>query len=241
MPKKVYWAVSNITNDSPISKSLYFDPIKISNASSFNDYDPEAKHNNFKLCPAYLDFTSNLFGLKFPIDYTLAVEQDSLNVKQHDQDFFEYFVGIRDFDRKFFSYNIKIVFFCDQDLDLSLEPPFLEDNDIANKSIVMPGKFNIGKWLRPIDFAFFLKQDVNEYHISRGDIFNYARFHCNEPVELIKFEYTKELMDIQQDILKSKMILGNKSPKLSYYYQLFQNTRYKKRILDIIHKNLLED
>ena len=57
-------------------------------------------------------------------------------------------------------------------------------------------------------------------------------------VEYVEYEYIE---NIQKDILRSKMILGNSSPRLNYYYSLFKHSRYKKKIITLIKQNLLED
>ena len=233
----VYWAVSNPTNQSPISKALYREPVKLDNKTVLPDLQFPDKHNNWKLCPAFLDGVENVYGLQFPVD--LDINLSNGVETNYDPDITNYLIKMRDFDRKFFSIGVNLVFFSDSDIEMELSPPYLEDNDFINKAVSVPGKFNIGKWLRPIDLALVMKGQHTRLRAKRDDVFNYIKF--NKPVKFVQFDYTQEISDIQKDILRSKMILGNKSPVLNYYYSLFKNSKYKNKILKLIKENILED
>lgn len=241
MGKTVYWAVANLTNHSPISKTLYESPEPLTNNNTFSFYKAEHKNDNFRLCPAYLDSIRNTYRLKFPVDYDLTFDTQGVSSSHYDQDFFQYFVNIRDFEKRYFGFKVGLVFFCEENLTMSLMPPYLEQNSLATDVVSLPGTFNIGKWLRPIDYACFLNPGRNKLEIKRGDAFNYIKFHTDEEIDLVQFDYVEELENIQKDILRSKMILGNSSPKLEYFYKMFKNSRYRKKILNIIKHNILED
>lgn len=234
----VYWAVSNPTNQSPISKALYTEPFKLDNKSVLPKIQFPEKHNNWKLCPAFLDGVENIYGLKFPLDLDVNISHNNIETN-YDYDVSNYLIKMRDFERKFFSIGINLVFFSDGDLEMELLPPYLEDNDFINKAVSVPGKFNIGKWLRPIDLALVMKGNHTRLRAKKNDVFNYIRF--NKPVKFVQFDYTQELSDIQKDILRSKMILGTKSPVLNYYYSLFKNSKYRHKILHLIKENILEE
>jgi hypothetical protein len=234
---KVYWAASNVTQGSLVSRALYYPPEPV---EAFRGYIAQHKHNNFKLCPAYLDHMNNLFSLRFPVSYTLDLMQDRVGTRSYDQEFFNNFVFIRDMPQRLISFNVRYVFFAEQSCTMSLQQPYMEDNDLANKTVSMPGTFDIGQWFRTTDYTVQVKSNVDSLNIERGDVYNYLRVDTDEPVEFVRFDYTDELDRIQRDILQSKMILGNKSPKLSYYYQLFKQSMYRKKILSLIQQNILE-
>ena len=236
----VYWAVSNQSNQSPISKTLYSEPTRLDNTNLFTQITPDQKQNNFKLCPAFLDHIDNTYGLKFPIDFDIKWTSNDI-VSSLDQDLFNYFVNIRDPQQKFFGFRVNLIFFCEQEVDMELMPPYLEDNQFMTNVTSVPGVFNIGKWFRPIDFACFMKQGKQSLTAKRNDIFNYVKFKTNEKIQFKQFDYTADIENIQKDILRSKMILGNSSPRLNYYYSLFKQSRYKKKIITLIKQNLLED
>jgi hypothetical protein len=233
---KVYWAVSNVLQGNMVSQSLYFDPEPVNNLTVFKDYKTAHKHNNFKLCPSYLDHIENLYALRFPIDYTLDLN-GGVRSEQFDRRFFENFVFVR--EEGVLGFNVRHVMFCEEPLTMSITPAYLEDNDISNNTIVFPGQFDIGRWFRNTDCAFQVKQGVKRLQVQRGDAFNYIRFHTEQQVELVRFEYTPEIAHIHNDILSSKMILGNRSPKLSYYYEIFKQSRWRGKLLRLIRANIL--
>lgn len=234
---KIYWAASNVIQGNLVSRALYYPPEPV---EAFCGYTTQYKHNNFKLCPAYLDHMNNLFSLRFPVSYTLDIMSDRVGTRSYDQEFFNNFVFIRDLPQRLISFNVRYVFFAEQPCTISLQQPYMEDNDLANKTVSMPGTFDIGQWFRTTDYAVQVKQGVDNLNIERGDVYNYIRVNTDDPVEFVRFDYTDELDRIQRDILQSKMILGNKSPKLSHYYKLFKQSMYRNRILTLIQQNILE-
>lgn len=233
----IYWAASNVTQGNQVSRALYYPPIP---TEAFSNFRTDHKHNNFKLCPAYLSHLENLFSLRFPISYNISVLPDGISTTTLDQSFFDNFVFVRDLDQRMISFNIRYVFFAEEDCEISLHHPYMEDNDISNNAISIPGRFNIGTWFRTTDFSIILKDRCQTLDINAGDVYNYLQVHTTEPVNFIKFDYTEELDKIQRELLQSKRFLGNKSPKLSYYYSLFKQSLYKKKIIKLIKENVLE-
>lgn len=234
---KVYWAASNVLQGSQVSRALYCPPEPV---DPFKNFKTQNKHNNFKLCPAYLSHVDNLFSLKFPISYELSIEDHGVGTNTLDQSFFDNFIFVRDLEQRMISFNVRYIFFTEEPCDISLQPAYLEDNDLTNKTISLPGMFNAGLWFRTTDYSVIVKQGVTKLNINHGDVYNYLKVHSTEPVEFVKFDYTAELDQIQREILQSKRFLGNKSPRLSYYYSLFKQSLYKKKILKLIKENILE-
>lgn len=234
--KKVYWAVSNVTQGSMVSRALYLEPEPI---APFANYSTTLKHNNFKLCPSFVDHVKNIYSLKFPIDYDFTLTDTEVSSNTLDQNFFNNFVFVRDPMQKVVSFNVRYVFFTEESLMMSLTPPYLETNELATNTVSIPGTFDIGQWFRTIDYSVQFKPGIDKITINRGDVYNYVHFHTNEPIQLIRFDYVDELDKIQRDMLSSKGFLGNKSPKLSYYYNLLKQSRYSTKILRLIKDNVL--
>lgn len=237
--KTVYWAVSNVTDFSPLSKALYYEPEPVNNANTLSNYVADEKFNNFKVCPAYLDHVENMYKLRFPVDYDVQFDKQGVRSNHYDQDFFNYFVNMRNFEERFFGFKVNLVFYAEESVQMTLYPPYLEDNDLCNKTNIIPGTFDIGKWFRPIDFACKLKQGHNSITIKRGDVFNYVKF--DQPVELKQFDYVEEIERIKKDILRSKMILGRKTASLDWFYSLLKRSKYNTKLTQLIRTNILED
>jgi len=115
-------------------------------------------------------------------------------------------------------------------------PPYLEDNNITDRCIVLPGELDIGKWYRNTDLAFYLKQNINEFQIEEGEIYGYIKFHTDQKINFIQYRQTEKLNTLLLDTIRSK---NNKKKVFSMekFYSLF-NT--KKIILKEIKENILD-
>jgi len=190
-------------------------------------------------CPAIHDELHNLFGIKSIYDYEFTVDTEKAEVtsKVYDQAFYNRHVLLRSMKEKVFTFSQEFIFFTDEDsLKISGDLfPFLEDNNITERCIVYPGKFDIGKWYRPLEFAFKLKDSYNTFKIETGEIFQYMRIHTERTVKFIQFRETKKLNEILVDINNIRNNKKRVSP-LNYYYEKF---KLKKLIMKEIKDNLL--
>ena len=58
-----------------------------------------------------------------------------------------------------YEFYMDVVFFTeDASLEMSFLPAYLEDNNIVNNTIMVPGKIDIGRYFRSMQFDFHLKQ-----------------------------------------------------------------------------------
>lgn len=187
-------------------------------------------------CPVFNDNLINLFALKSIYDYEFNISDNEIATNFYDQTFFETHVHIRSLEKKFFSFRNSYIFFTDfPDLETTFyEYPFLEDNNITNNCIPVTGKFNIAKWFRNTEFAFFLKNHSNRFKIERGEIFSYIRFHTKEKINFQQFRYTELLDQYNKDGFNLNFYGYLK--KIENYYKMFKT---KKLILDEIKKNLI--
>lgn len=188
-------------------------------------------------CPAFTDTLKNIFCLRSIYDYTFEVAQDNVTSNNYDQLFFDQHVNIRSLHNKLFSFEQHFVFFTDApSLKLTGNfQPFLELNDINERCIVIPGTFDIGKWFRNIEFAFYLKEPYSQFKISEGDIYTYLKFHTDEKINFIQYRHTEKLANILRENIN---VRNNTShlKNLSVYYKMFKT---KKIILKEIKENIL--
>jgi hypothetical protein len=236
---KVYWAVSNYTQGATISRSLYLPPEPLTVTRVLTDIDTDSQKNNFRICPSFKDHLKNTYALRFPIDVDLEFNEMGLS-STLDQRILNDFVFVRNFTstQKFMGFSIRYIFFAETPLKMSLTHPYMSDNQFSKETRVVPGEFDIGRWFRNTDLAFLMTQ--SKLSVKRGDDFSYIKFLTDEPIELVRFEFTPELNRIQGDLLASKASLLGRSPKLSYYYEIFKNSSYRSRILKEIKTNILE-
>lgn len=189
-------------------------------------------------CPALIDELSNTYRVYSLYDYEFNIDAETNKVYTncYDQKFFDTYVYLRSVKDKLFSYKQGFIFFTDANkLDVSFcKHPFLEENDISKRCKIIPGKYDISKWFRPVEMAFFLKDEHNSFKVCKEDVLYYIQFHTKEKIKLKQFQYTDKLQEYGN-------MCGNTSKfclkSLENYYKMF---RFKKLILKEIKNNLLD-
>ena len=213
----------------PLSTSFYRD----------RKYDKDYPDVNMHFCPATNEHFKNMFTLKSLYSYKFKIIDNNVVSNDYDQDFFARHVNIKSVEKKLFSFNQSFIFFTeDESLPATLSiPPYLEDNNITERCIIMPGELDIGKWFRNIDMSFYLKNKYDEFVIEEGEIFSYIKFHTDKKINFIPFRQTPKLNELLFDQINSK---SNKKKIFSIdkFYSIF-NT--KKLIIKEIKDNLLEN
>lgn len=200
---------------------------------------------NYKLCPAFRDVHNNCFELSFPCDYNLTVKRENngtrLETNNYDQEFFDEMMYFRSPGHNLFSYNVRYMFFAEQGLHVSMIHPYFFDSDFATKTMLISGKFNIGKWFRPLDCAFIIKKGVESLSIEEGTPFAYAKFDTDEEIVFKRFYRSDKIKQIQRQLLDiRKHRVRRAITPLQYFYDIFYSLRVKKLILNEINQNLMD-
>lgn len=190
-------------------------------------------------CPIFNESIKNTYAIKSIYDYSFKIENNKCISQDYNQQFFDNHVLIRSIEKKFFSFNIRYIFFTDEDsLDMSVNYPVFEENEITKRCITIPGSFNIGKYFRNLEFPFILKKDFNEFIVNNEDVLYYLKFYTKEKIIFKQFKMTNELRDIMHDNRLANTFNKNKKYiSIDLWYNKFKGKKY---ILDKINQNLLE-
>jgi hypothetical protein len=190
-------------------------------------------------CPAFKDTCRNTYALHTPVDYELTYEGQDITTEMYDEPFFQNVVNIRDTSfQRMTSLNFKYVLFSEQEIEAEIIPCFLTSNGFTDNADLIPGKINIGKWMRPVECAYFAKLGDRTISFKEGEPFAFVRFHTDEKVRLRKFNWTARLDHIVRSNLQSR-IYKPRFMNLQYYYDLFGKSNIRKTILKEINDNLL--
>jgi hypothetical protein len=243
----IYWGVAleptRMGLDPSIPLINYFDPKSTLSLISEIDFVEKKSVTNFFMCPAFKDQTQNTFRLKFPFDYRLEFSDDNggtVSSPMYDQKFFDSMVHVRSVPLKMFSFNLPYIFIAEDDrTEIEATGCYFSDNDFVNKTRVIPGQFNIGKWYRPLDCAFMVKNNVSHIDINRGDDYAVVKFLTDKKINLKKFYVTDKISNLIREVTKAKDY-KNKLKPLNWYYSLFQESKIKSIILKEINNNLME-
>lgn len=202
--------------------------------------DKKLEDYTYLRCPAFIDTLKNTYSLKSLYEVSLWLEDKNLYCDLT-QDFYNQNLQLRNRENKLVSLDHKYIFFTDEpSLTMSIQQPFLEQNDFANKSILVTGEMDIGKWFRPLDLAFHFKNDVNSISFEKDDNLMYAKFHTNKPIKFYRFYPTDKLQQYMIDAICIRNYTGKIMKTLDYYYKIFKNNNMKKEILTEIKNNILE-
>ena len=224
------WSPEGIRVDAPISILQ-----KMSQERIPKDLINEVQYNR---CPAFVDELKNLYGMKSYYDYTLHFGENGISCPDHGQEFFDKHFYCRSSKGNLFDFYENFFFFTEEpSLEMSLLPAYLEDNNIVNSTIMIPGKIDIGKYFREMAFAFHMKQNCNEITFSRKEIYYYVKFHTKKKLQFKQFLFTPEINQLDHLMMAAKNFKYD-SMNLEYYYNIFYRFNFKKKILKSIKENL---
>jgi hypothetical protein len=193
--------------------------------------------NWVKYCPAIRDELKNTFALRSIYDYEFTLLKDSVSSTFYDQDFFDRHVVVRSMEDRSFSFTTNIVFFTEEP-SLKMTGnivPFLENNVISDRCMLVPGTFDIGKLFRNIEFGFHLKPQYDNFVINFDDVYQYVKFHTEEKVNLVQFKWSDTLVSYVRESVQTREYKKGFF-NLDYYYK---SSKTKKFILEEIKRNIL--
>ena len=176
----------------------------------------------FIKCPAFLSSLQNVYIIRSPIDMEVSYNRIDPNNKKmmvfkpshslvRDRILEPRFKEIEGSNAyEVFSLKmIPYVFWSDSSIMMDVIHPFLEWEN-PNKVRVIGGEFNIGKWIRGIEYAIEVLEPVGILRLRRGDPLLYVRFRADNSHtkihlrESIITEEIKEQMK-QNALLKTVM------------------------------------
>jgi len=189
-------------------------------------------------CPAFNNNLKNLFAVKSIYDYNFKVSDGNISSLLYDQNFFDKNIIVRSVEKKAFSFLNQFIFFTEDDsLKITgYEYPFFEDNSITERCLFIPGQYDIGKWFRPLEFPFILKNNFNEFQVSEKEVLYYLRFHTEEKINFKQFIPTDKINKYIDIDLSNNIGVKKNLKKLDWWYDSF---KIKKNIIGEIKKNLI--
>tara|TARA_R110000868_G_scaffold306429_2_gene567661 strand:+ start:402 stop:1109 length:708 start_codon:yes stop_codon:yes gene_type:complete len=231
----VYWAATQsnqLTAKEPAPLASYL-------AKKF----PETQRNQphvFMKCPAHTDNIKNTFTLSSNITYNFSikdVENSSIEYGDFPENF-ENTVNIRSMKDKLFGFNpLYRIFYTDEpSLEMSgYINPYHQSNAFARDCYYISGTFDIGKWFRPLDMTFMMRDGVMDFSIKDDDIYAYVQFHTKQQIKFKQFFFTPK---IEEYMAAGTSLTSYKWLKsLKNYYKL---PSLKKQIMAEIKANLLD-
>lgn len=162
------------------------------------DIATSRKGSIYLKCPAHTDFLRNTWVFCAPFDLTIEIDIDLDMVKVHceniSQEIFESIIDTRFLSKSEQAKNpyplIGIdwlyVFACEQPLLMQVFPAFMHRNEFTDKTTVIPGEYDVGRWTRPVETVFEIKSNQERIVIKKGDAVSYLKFASDDSVKLIQ-------------------------------------------------------
>jgi hypothetical protein len=245
---KVYWTpYSFCTNEMFLSIQIEFmKPVPV-----IFEISKDRETSDYLKCPAFLDSCKNTFVIKSPWTFKVKVDREkkyvTTTLPQHIYDGF--FINRENQSSQKDPFLITLppqyVFYSDKDVEMEVIPCFLTSS-IENLRVI-PGKYNISKWIRPVDFTCEVIDNNKEIIINENDPLFYVRFYSknDEKITLERVEQTSRLWNTIQTCTKFKKQIPGKIKHFKYLYSraesfinLFKQKEIKEKKcpFDFLHR-----
>ena len=230
LPKKtttIYWSYGNeyqIRAEEPVPVIQNY----------FKNKDPD--EYEYIRCPSFREHYKNTFGLKSPFEFDLTWDGDSASTNLRNQAFYDEIFYVRNWKSRNASLFYKYFFITDEPLEMEYISSSLENNDFNKYAYLVNGKFDIGKYVRPLDCAFHTRGD--KFRVDEGDIYAYVRFKTDNKIEFKEFLWND---DIQRSTLGQTITAHRKwnYKPLQWYYDKQARMKMHERTLKLVKQSLL--
>lgn len=199
-------------------------------------------------CPATREYFKNVFTMLSPIDYPLDIsDTGALSTTHYDQNMFNDVITMRERENRLYSIKFNDIFISEESCLMELTGAHSVMNTFSTNTVVCPGKYDIGKWFRPVEAAFFVDKNVHRLDIKRGDPTAFIKFDTEEQINIKPVYPTPEIQGMLHELMNLKTFTNvthivNRSKiinSLQYYYDLLTTNRYKDRLIKLLQENLL--
>jgi hypothetical protein len=197
---EVFWApwVDFVALETSFANTIYLPPVPLLGIAHGTIQN---KHETLFKCPAVKGLIKNDFVIKSPFDLTLTFDQTTATVStdNYGQEFFDAYVNNRSIPNGPIILTIppRYVFFSKDDVEMmSMDLPMISSNSSKNIKMI-PGKYNISKWCRPIDFTFTVVDPLLPVTLKVEEPLWAVRFYTpnDVPVKMTRFEITPDIIN----------------------------------------------
>tara|TARA_B100000902_G_scaffold275159_1_gene260960 strand:- start:332 stop:1057 length:726 start_codon:yes stop_codon:yes gene_type:complete len=238
--KTVYWAPWYILQDMYNWNILFLEPKRLLNnvIDETKDLKCERVKNMWK-CPAFNNLGKNTFYVENP----LATEFDVVDNPEKGKELVhrgqhKYLCQLSK-NGNTFIYGLNYIFFCEDDLEIMLTSPHFSKNVNHTKyARLVPGRFNISKWFRPISLEMLFDDNQTHFRMEEYEHMAYFHFLTDDVVELKRFDLNDNLRKISETC--SDVSTWWSSVPLVNRYERFLKTKTNKLVITEIKKQLVD-
>lgn len=201
----------------------------------------ENKVDNFFKCPGVIEHLKNTLILRSTSDIHMKIEHNRISSmisdeKSRSPQLFKVKQPSL-LNSHTINYSCNWIFFADKPVTVTTSGAFMHKTSHTECGYYVPGTYDISKWFRPIEFAFQMWPDVNEFKAQEGEPLLYAKFNTDEPVKLHRFNLTDDINAYANNCMRMKGFSKIKS--LNKLYDVFLRNKTNKLLLEEIKKNVV--
>jgi hypothetical protein len=234
----IYWAPNYEQNDIDWNM-LYQEPINLLDDLK-SKRDPDSREDNYLYCPAFKDFTKNIFVFKNNLKSEFYF--DKIGRLHAVGDNYISASNARPnniMNSKMLEMTLGWMVFSEESVMAEFTPPYFTQAKHMQYGSLIPGAFDIGSWFRPYNAEIQLWPGVERFVLEEDDPIFYLKINTDRNVVLKKFVMTKELKELANGCITSPKIFG-RFWTLPERYKTFKNSKTNEKILNIIKKQLTE-
>ena len=175
---------------------LFQEPVPV-----FSYIASNRKKSEYLQCYGLMEFSKNTFAVLAPFDFNVKIDLEKKHVYTTlDQLMYdEFFINRGDARDETDPYLLSVppsyVFYSDESVIMESMPAYLCPTESTMNVSHIPGCFDIGKWIRPLDFTFEVIDSNNEIKIKKDDPLFFIRFLTKDgsKVDLQRVPYSKNI------------------------------------------------
>jgi len=245
----VYWTSGKFNQEEESWNGLYFEP-----DSLLKDFISKGGSNNedgnvFQ-CPASNDLLKNIYVLRAPINDKFLIESDYLDSIQNDRADYHLRSNINSISfgqsRKTFlkdyydiEYNLGWLMLADESVEIEFTAPYFPCNQPADGVILSAGRFDIGKWFRPLNLNYFVPKNTEMLEFKENEPLCYIKFNTDKKIVFKRFTMNKTIELISKEFVASPRVYGRKLSLLKRYERANKTSMIDVAIAEI-KKNLVD-
>ena len=208
----------------------------------FSEYNSkkinETTNANIMLCPAVRNSLKNIwsfgknetFGFDYDLNYVTGRNvQDPVFRRQP---MFE--------NTNIINTGMSSLLFSESPLIAKVSAPYFHQAEYQKNGTFVGGKYDIGRWLRPIDAEIITWNEKGSIDFIGGQPMYYVEFLTDEKIEMVKYSATEDIHAFVTGLVSSPFQnKKNLQGSLDSRYEGFDRSDYRAAILEEIQANLL--
>ena len=145
-------------------------------------------------------------------------------------------------DTNIFNIKEQTYLFAEKALKIKVTAPYFHKTEFQKEATFIGGKFDIGRWFRPIEAEIITWAKSGEVQFNENEPLFYVEFLTDLPVEIKHFVVNPIIEHLASGLVNSPFQnTDNLQGSLESRYQAFENSDYRKGLIEEIKAALVSD